>query len=162
MRTLVVDMDDVSLDDGPAANHLDWMYYLRGKHPDFKINLFVIPKRCTPEWIDQLHFIPWINVCMHGWHHAEGEVITPSMVKEWDYASIYKGPNWQITQEELDMFKKAGWVVAVKEHLRHTVKQWELADPRVFHGHVWIESDWKKLDAILDADTDYKFIQEVL
>ena len=102
-NSLVVMLDDIDLSK-PVANRLDYLFWLKGKYPQFKCSLFVIPMRSTWEWIHELNKISWIEICMHGWNHNIEESITLEMIKEWQnhgLPSIYKGPEWKVSTEEI-------------------------------------------------------------
>lgn len=166
-NTLVVDMDDIALADGPAANGMNWLYYLHGTYPDFVCNLFAIPERCPEWWLDMINRHHWLKLCMHGWNHDEQESIYKPMLKDWSsmgYSRVYKGPNWKVTPREMDLLADNGWVLAVKEKVDHPVKQWVLSDPRACHGHVWIESDWKRLEKRIRETPDplFEFIEDII
>lgn len=161
---IVIDMDDICLNDGPAANGMHWMYYLKGKYPRFKINLFCIPGRSTFNWLQMLADHDWINVCMHGWNHDEKESILDTYLEVWEkkYCKVYKGPNWKIDEGEFDLLRKYNFTIATKKYKPTDMNQWCLTDPRAVHGHVWVEADWKRVERRLAEDSDCRFIQEVV
>ena len=159
---LVPDMDDVSLDN--AANGLNWVLYLRGKYPKFKCTLFVIPGRSSIEWIKELAKYWWLEIVMHGWNHDEKEEITQKILDQFPswFIKVYKGPNWKVNKRELKLLKKNNVILAVKERIDYPIKQWSLTDKKAIHGHAWIESDWKKLEAMITPETEFKFISEAV
>ena len=168
MKTIIVDMDDIALsnalNNNPDANGLNYAYYLKGKFPQFKITLFTIPGRSTIPWMQELSKISWIRLAMHGFHHDESEEITQPMLEVMEpFTKIYKGPNWKVTGPEKDLLFINNWTLAVKEKLpEYPGKQWPLTDPRVFHGHCWIKGDWERLESLIEPDTEFKFIEEVI
>jgi len=160
MSYLVADMDDVYID---PANGMNWLWYLKGKYPNFKCTLFVIPGKSTLDWIWELVNLDWVEVGIHGNMHDEKEEITEDIIKGWSiWSSIYKGPNWKVTKKEMDLLHEKGYSLAVKEVIEHPIKQWPLTDPRAVHGHAWIEADWKRLESLIKPKTEFKFIKEVI
>ncbi len=151
---LIPDMDDISLDN-PDANGLNYAFYLKGKFPKFKITLFCIPGRATIEWLELLDKnSEWISVCMHGWNHDEEEEITQEMLDEWPFDPYYKGPNWKVNKKEKELLLLSDWQLVTK--------QWTLRTPGVVHGHCWIKSDWERLEKKITAETEFKFIYELI
>lgn len=162
MKILVPDFDDISLDN-PDANGLQYAFYLKGKFPKLKLTFFIIPARSTHAWMREINNIPWIKLAMHGYHHDENEEITQEMLDEmWPFTRLYKGPNWKITNSELALLERNNWKLAVKDKLPTAIKQWSLTDPRVIHGHCWIKSDWERLESLIEHDTEFKFIEEIV
>ena len=159
---IVIDMDDICLNDGPSANGMHWMYYLKGKYPSFKINLFCIPGRSNKRWMEMLASHDWISICIHGWNHDEKEEVPEEGLVGWNFTRIYKGPNWKVTEEELGLLARHNFILAVKDIYTWKIRQWPLADPRAVHGHVWVESDWQRIERRLSEDNDCRFIQEVV
>lgn len=145
-------MDDIYIN---PANGLNWAWYLKGKFPSFKITFFTIPGRSTQDWMLRLSNIPWIELAMHGYNHDEEEEVTDGQLKEWGlfFPKIYKGPNWKVTKKEKGLLKQQGYFLVTKSWLKL---------PDIFHGHTWIEADWKNLESKLDKNTQYKFISEVI
>lgn len=162
MKTLVVDMDDIYID---PANGLNWLFYLKGKYPDFKCNLFVVPGRSTNNWLYMLENLGWVELGIHGNNHDTTEEITEEMISTiwpWLNHKLYKGPDWKVNKKEMDLLLRHGFSLAVKEVIDHPIKQWPLTDPRVLHGHTWVEADWKRVDESIDEETEFQFISEVL
>lgn len=155
MKTIICDMDDVSLNDGPAANGMNWIYYLHGKYPGFKITLFAIPGRSNHEWLEHLIDEGSVELAVHGNMHDENEVITQEMIDSWYgyYEKIYKGPNWKVTPEEKKLLETNGYDI---------IDGIWLDRPDVVHGHVWIDADWQRLESLIEPDTKFKWISEVL
>jgi hypothetical protein len=161
MKDVVIDFDDVYLD-SPASNRMDWLFYYKGKYPNFRVNLFAIPGKSTWDWLDEIDKLDWISLCMHGWNHDEEESLTEEMFLEWSYSWVYKGPNWKADKDEIDLLRNYGFVLAVKEKVDHSVKQWPLTDPRCLHGHIWVEDDLKRIEKHFEKDTEFHFIREVI
>lgn len=152
MRRLIVDMDDISLDN-PDANGLNYAFYLKGKFPKFKINLFTIPGRSTKAWIRELASIPWIELGVHGNMHDESEVINNDIIDRWSihFSHYYKGPNWKVTAKEANLLIGSEYTIITKEWLNRD---------DVYHGHCWIKSDWEKLESLINQDTEFDFISK--
>lgn len=92
---------------------------------------------------------------MHGYNHEETEEVTEDQLREWGifFPKIYKGPNWKVTKKEQKLLDDAGFT---------TIKKSWLKRPDIFHGHTWIEADWKKLESNIYEDTKFFFISEVI
>ena len=97
-------------------------------------------------------------------HDEEVEVIASQLEVMSPYTKLYKGPNWKITEKEIDLLARHGWSIAVQEKIDRPIKQWPLTDERAFHGHCWIQSDWEKLYKILEQNkqVQFKFIEETI
>src|SRR2546429_4234257 len=162
MKSLCIDMDDFSLE-GPAANMMNWMFYLKGKYPEFKITLFAIPGRSNFPWLWEVARLPWIELALHGWDHDEEQEINFTQLREWPFAKIYKGPNWKVTEREKVALAESGYILATKERESYGNKQWALTDGGALHGHIWVESDWVRIKNRIDGlgCRKFNFISEV-
>lgn len=162
MKQILCDMDDISLDN-PDANGLNYAFYLKGKFPQFKLTYFIIPGRSTEQWVKELSQISWIKLAMHGYHHDEQEELEGYMLEFMEpFTKLYKGPNWKLIPVELELLQKRGWKLAVKNQIMADIPQWPLTDERAVHGHCWIKGDWQRLESLIEADTEFKFIEEVI
>lgn len=140
-------LDDLDLS-SPDANHMDWLYYLRGKYRErFEITLFGIPGRSNPEWLTEINNIEWIQVAMHGWNHDEKEeIITEGEIwKAQKLPLIYKGPNWKLPG---DTEKNLGSFRIIKKPLPKNYIQ----------GHIWNISDLQNLEEELKKGTTFKLL----
>ncbi len=143
-------LDDVDLST-PAANHMDWLYYLRGKYEDrFNVTLFAIPKRSRFDWLKEINSIPWIQVAMHGWDHKEEEVVHEGMATWWmmnGLPLIYKGPNWKLPGDTKDNLRSSKFRIIEKP----------LPDDYI-QGHIWNLKDLKFLESELEKGITFKLL----
>ena len=153
MAPMVVMIDDVDLSK-PEANRLDYLFWLKGKYPQFKCNLFVIPMRSTWEWIQELNRIPWIEVCMHGWNHNKEESITKGMITEWQnhgLPSIYKGPEWKLSTDEIVILLDKGFYPCTKK-----LKE------KYSNYHIWNPSDLEAIRKLLESGVQCNKLSETI
>jgi hypothetical protein len=117
---IVVDADDFF----EECNHLDLLFRMRAKIPEFKITLFTILGLCTPAFLDLLAPLDWIQLACHTRFHNP----VPGMVqkdfeeeiKEWDSLSLlypnmvkgFKAPGWQMTTWAYEVLKERNFWVA--------------------------------------------------
>lgn len=166
----VVDMDDFYLD---PANGLNWLFYLKGKYPTFKITLFTVPLRSTIPFLKEVKKLDWIELAVHGFQHDEKETYTLTkaemqkylndLEKDNLYVKGFKGANWKVSENLIDILRGRGYWLAVKETFADPIKQWPLTDPRVTHGHIWMmETHNKEGKLNFGEETDFRFISEVV
>lgn len=149
MAPHIVMLDDVDLSK-PEANHLDWLFWLKGNYPTFKVNLFCIPGRSNFSWLLELNKIEWIRVCFHGWNHRETEEITIEMVEAWTgrgLPKVYKGPNWQVSDKSLYNLEERGFKVIQKPLLDN-----------YFQGHIWTVPDLQKIEELLKTGVETELL----
>lgn len=170
MKTVAMDMDDFYID---PANGMNWLFWLKGKYPNFKITLFTIPFRSNNQWLREVKKLDWIELALHGFQHDEEETFSLDVsrmdeyLKEFERTGLYtkgfKGANWKVSWKLLDLLAKRGYWLAVKETINEPITQWPLTDPRAVHGHIWMMETHKK-EGKLDfgEETDFKFISEVV
>lgn len=84
---------------------LDW----KSKYPKFKVNMFAIPGRCTPEFLEMLKpYEEWLQLCVHGWHHNDNfecqkwdkytaESLFDRIDRLGSFKKVFRAPGWQIT-----------------------------------------------------------------
>ena len=156
---MIVDFDDISLDN-VSANGMNWLYYLKGKYPNFQCNLFVIPGRSTWKWVEEINSLGWIQVCMHGWHHTDKEEVERKKLMAWTdggFARVYKGPDWYVNKRSMDILQEEKFTLAVKEKVDHPIKQYKFGK-NDFHGHIWVDGDFIELEKVITRSTNFKFI----
>jgi hypothetical protein len=67
-----------------------------------------------------------------------------------------------VSLNDLGLLLRNNYILAVKDRMDFPVQQWSLTDPLCFHGHVWIEGDWKRLEEKIDKNTKFEFISKLL
>lgn len=112
----IVEADDFM--DQWDRNGLNFLFYWKAKYPKFKISLFTVPNRTTPEMIDLvMKHSDWIELLIHGWNHESNfecfgwseektkiYIDRVRNIKYFEgisqypaYRSFFKGPGWSIT-----------------------------------------------------------------
>ena len=95
----VFDVDDLCDDFDPMAD----LKFLKEHFPALKVTVFAIPSRCSDELLRTYREVPWIEVAVHGYHHASMECATwskeeaDSKLQELEnrgWAKIFKAPGW--------------------------------------------------------------------
>lgn len=106
---VIVEADDWQ--DRYDRNGMNFLFYWKTKCPNFKITLFTIPDRTSPELIKLISkHADWIELGVHGWNHESNfecwgwdEVKTNAYLdrveKAGAYTKIFKAPGWQITDK---------------------------------------------------------------
>lgn len=154
---MIVSFDDLYIND---QNNLDRLFYLKGKYPTLKVNLFCVPNRSTYQWLHYL-MLDWIGLHMHGWQHTKGEEITQDMLDEWKLMmdnKIYKSPWYDDKPEQLDLLHQNGFtLVTYPVQLDHPISQVVLKESD-FRGHMWQDKDWDRLEAICKTETNFELI----
>jgi hypothetical protein len=105
----IVEADDFQ--DRYDRNGLNFLFHWKTKFPDFKITLFTIPDRTSPELLKQMQRNnDWIELAVHGWNHESNfecwgwdEIKTNAYLdrieKTGAYVKLFKAPGWQITDK---------------------------------------------------------------
>ena len=103
----VVDFDD--MEDRYDRNGMNFLYWWKTQFPHFKVTMFAIPGRCSPEFLSLLSsHKDWIQLGVHGWRHDDNFEAT-----KWDsytmnalfdridrmgaFNKVFRAPGWQIT-----------------------------------------------------------------
>lgn len=112
-KAAIVEADDFQ--DKYNRNGLNFLFYWKTKFPKFKITLFTIPNRTSPEFLKLIsRHSDWIELAIHGWDHESNFECYGwdydktqaymhriyKMVGEHDekmYKKIFKAPGWTIT-----------------------------------------------------------------
>ncbi len=106
MEKVILDFDD--MEDKYDRNGMNFLLYWKSKFPKFKVTMFAIPGRMTPEFIKMIDpYREWMDLAVHGWRHDDNfEVL------KWDtntaniflqraenlgFTKLFKAPGWQIT-----------------------------------------------------------------
>src|SRR3990167_5414827 len=67
---IVLDFDD--FEDRYDRNGLNFLFYWKSKFPNFKVNIFAIPGRCSKSMLDLVNkHNDFISLLVHGWRHDD-------------------------------------------------------------------------------------------
>jgi len=125
MRKAILDFDDLCDTNDPY----DALVKLHERDPGFKVTLFAIPTRCSPELLAKYAAISdWCQLAVHGWRHARHECLGWTSEETKDkldralaiypgFVRLFKAPNWEIDNETYAGCKAAGFAVA--DHIRN-------------------------------------------
>lgn len=118
---VILDFDDFREDE----NSLDYLYRLRAKFPNFKVTLFTIPAKCSPEFLKAVKEIPWIQMAVHGHEHSPVECETwkqhearTFLQHDFEAGGIkpfvrgFKAPQWRMSQGTIAACQELGFWVA--------------------------------------------------
>ena len=117
---IVVDADDFF----EECNGLDLLFRMKAKIPEFKITLFTILGLCSPNFLDLLRPLDWIQLAFHTRTHKPIPEMTKdefeNEIKEWDSLSLlysnmvkgFKAPGWQMTTWAYEILKERNFWVA--------------------------------------------------
>ena len=105
---VAIEADDFQ--DRYDRNGLNFLFYWKAKYPDFKITLFTIPDRTSPEMLELMSKHDFIRLAMHGWNHESNfecwgwdEIKTNAYLdrveKTGAYIKMFKSPGWMITDK---------------------------------------------------------------
>lgn len=115
----IVEADDFQ--DRYDRNGLNFLFHWKTKYPNFKITLFTIPDRTSPEMLDLMfRNYDWIQLAVHGFNHESNfecyswsydktvalmnrvhkfSVPSKSETQRNAYEKIFKAPGWTITHK---------------------------------------------------------------
>jgi len=173
MKQIWLDLDDF----GDTNSRLDWLWMLKNEFPDFKVNLFAIPRdNQRIEWLEYLKQLDWIQLCVHGWNHESNEEVDEKLLKEGfivyqGFAKVYRAPFWQLSDEMYKRLKKLGFKIMLHpDDPREGIKyNWNIKDspPNLdivyAHGHVQDVCSNGLVESFsnimkLPKDTEFKFL----
>lgn len=124
-KRVILDFDDLCDDNDPY----DALIRLHKRDPNFKVTLFAIPTRCSPELLAKYRFISdWCQLAVHGWRHARHECLGWTSEETQDklqrsldiypvFVKLFKAPNWEVDNEVYAGCKAAGFAIA--DHIRN-------------------------------------------
>lgn len=159
MKTAILDFDDLCDTNDPY----DALVKLHDRDPGFKVTLFAIPTRCSPELLAKYADISdWCQLAVHGWRHARHECLgwtseetqeklAKSLAIYPGFVRLFKAPCWEIDKETYAGCKQAGFAVA--DHIRnieilphgqpHYIYNLRLRDDHYtrLHGHIQAWAD---------------------
>ena len=106
-KLAIVESDDT--EDHWQRNGFNFLFYWKAKYPKFKISLFTIPNKTSPEMISLLEkHSDWIELLVHGFTHSsnfecfdwdfdETKFLMSSVSPQ--YKKVFKAPGWTITPD---------------------------------------------------------------
>ena len=166
-----LDFDDFS----ETNNRLDWLWMLKNEFPHFKVNLFTIPGNCSVSFLDYIKKIKWIQLCVHGYNHANNEDVSEKalrvLVLSYGYKRVYRAPYWQLSDVMYERLKKLKYRIMLHpDDTRQGIKyNWNIkysppsSDTLRGHGHIQDTQGNGLVEAFenimkLPKDTVFKFI----
>lgn len=180
-KTVVFDLDDLC----DQWDIWDKIHEWREATPNGKVTLFAIPRRISDGLLKRYLDLPWVEVAMHGWHHARWECLywtwedaEEKMKRAADRGFVrgFKAPGWVITPEVYEGARKAGFWVA--DHSRNVDIYGDLDVPTYVyndkkshgviaaHGHTHNVCDNGLEEAydrfLFPESVDFKFVSEVV
>lgn len=202
---LILEFDDLHWKD--PENCLSTITNLINKFNNIKLNFFTvanhsnIPISKNKEWCDRIRtYIESGNIqlVVHGNTHSfkEFEITNKKIIKEkllsvenefknanLEYIKIFKGPNWGITTEVIEVLKELEYISVFLhtdyKHLEHNMKSiyynWNLMDDKppiastlIAHGHTWnacnngISQTYNKIvDFIIKNNPTFQFLGQL-
>ena len=137
-----LDFDDF----GETNNRLDWLWMLKNEFPYFKVNLFTVPDQCSDNFLDYIHKLDWIQLCLHGKKHINNEELDSNWLQTFkkDFAPIYRAPYWQLSDAMYERLKKLKYKIMIHpDDSRQGIKyNWNIKysppslDTLRGHGHI--------------------------
>lgn len=107
-KVAIVEADDFQ--DRWDRNGLNFLFAWKTKYPKFKITLYTIPNRTSPEMLNLLrpYLNDWIELAIHGWEHESNfecygwdydrtKMFMERALKTGYYEKNFKAPGWTIT-----------------------------------------------------------------
>ena len=121
-KHIVMDFDDLC----DSNDRMDVLRRLKERDPGFKVTLFAIPTRCSDSLLAKYdESRDWIRLGIHGFRHSRHEAMAWTVDEAADkiakareifnFAPVFKAPNWSMTDEVYAACKSSG--VAVADHL---------------------------------------------
>jgi len=143
---IIVDLDDFCEDN----NALDMLFQLRAAVPNFKVNLFTIPGRCTMEFLNEVRKLDWIDMIPHGYKHPHSRecqhwtyqqsIEYLDWVEQFGLTHGYKSPGWQTSDGLFQALAERGYWVADQaynnERRPPELRAYILDQPWKIHGHI--------------------------
>lgn len=155
-------MDEVvfTLDDFHETNHnLNLLLDLKEKFPKMKVTLFVIPSKCSVEWLKDLKekYGEWMRFCPHGYLHDvsrreySGECLYPEECLMWTeedankylqkaedmgvFIKGFKAPGWGMNEATFKvLYERDYWVMDNKDRINER-PDW--VNNNFESGHLW-------------------------
>ncbi len=129
MKNIVLDLDDMC----DRLNRLDLLYQLKARFANFKVTLWTVPVWTTPQFLKEVHKLPWVELGMHGWEHGADEV------QNWDelawksrigeieetkkYIRGFHSPGWGYKEGLYRYLKEIGWFITEHPDFKERVPE---------------------------------------
>lgn len=124
-----VDFDDLC---DETAYTLSVLEAIKQQYPTFKATLFAIPKRCSPQLIEEAKkHSEWLALAPHGWRHTRGECLAwtkpeaeskITLAKDMGIdAPAFRAPAWLLDRETYMACKTLGYTVC--DHAIYRIPQ---------------------------------------
>jgi len=142
----IIDVDDFHEDN----QGMKYLKAFKNKFSNFKVNLFTIIGKCSPEFIKEIKDIDWIDMIPHGWMHD-----TSRECEDWSYevskayldrigefglTKGFKAPGWQISDGMYKALLEKGYWVADQDYNNFRrpkdLKCYLLDNPNKLHFHI--------------------------
>ena len=177
LKDVVLDLDDLSQEEGNSADAMDLLFMLKVMYPKLKVTLFGIPFHKGKSNEDFFHDIfnkhgDWIQLGIHGWEHKETEWPDIERAYKWGcFQKLYKAPEWKLSKETAEVLNSNDIIIAELK-TKYGKKSYDLSHPWCVHGHTWnlnnpdpeynngIEQIIKR-GVPWDGDTNFHFITEL-
>ena len=140
----------LGLDDfGEKNSNMDLLWRLRDNFDDFRVNLFAtIDNNLRDSWLNYIHDLKWIQLCVHGYHHVHHEELDEDVLKvitPKPFVKVYKAPFWELSDGMYERLKKLGFEILLhQDDPREGIKyNWEIdrniPNSPIIHayGHVY-------------------------
>jgi hypothetical protein len=147
---------------------------LKNEFPNFKVNLFTIPSKCSVEFLEYIEELKWIQICVHGLKHINNEDVPEKSLVDlpmFGYSKIYRAPFWQLSDEMYERLKKLDYKIMIHpDDSREGIKyNWNIKDSPppldilYGHGHIQDVCDNGLVESFenimkLPKDTEFRFL----
>lgn len=142
----IIDLDDFAEDN----NGLDMLFQLRAAVPNFRVNLFTIPGRCTQSFLTEVRKLEWIDMIPHGFVHDtsrecerwtyQQSIEYLDWVEQFGFTRGYKSPGWQTSNGLFQALADRGYWIADQAYNNDRrppeLRAYILDQPRCIHGHI--------------------------
>lgn len=142
----IIDLDDFCEEN----NGLDMLFQLRAAVPNFRVNLFTIPGRCTTGFLTEVRKLEWVDMIPHGFNHP-----TSRECENWTYQQTldyldyleplcltrgFKSPGWVINDATYEALLTRGYWIADQAYNDYRrpdgLRAYILDMPTKIHGHI--------------------------
>lgn len=127
-QRVFVDLDDFC-EEYMTEREWNLLHELRRIYPDFKVTMFTIPAKSSPQWLRWVKKqYPWIEMAIHGTYHENQDewIVSGKKAKEmldkilWIYNDEvfcrgFKAPWWKISYDMYNVLRKNGFWVALNK-----------------------------------------------
>jgi hypothetical protein len=175
----------VDLDDFCDTNHsLELLCQIKDQIPQFKVTLFAIVGRSTPQFIGEMSKVKWVDLVPHGWYHD-----TSRECEHWTYRQMaelldratgrgftthgFKAPGWQISDSCYQVLLERDYWLADQAYNDHRapkgLRRYLLDSSQKIHGHIghWGGHNQNELSLIMpmilrQQGHEFGFVKDVV